>query len=279
MNTITFDLAAKVVRPRPAISHKGTFGRVFIIGGAEQYGGAAILSASAAVYAGAGLVTVALAATHHAALRTRLPEAMAITWTDEPAFSDALRAADVIVIGPGLGVDAAALAVLRQTLAAASAQQTLIIDGSAITLCASQHLKPAHNNVVWTPHQMEWQRLSGLAIADQTPAANQAAAAALPGTVIVKQHRTEIFTPTAAFVNPIGGPELATGGSGDTLTGILAAFIGQFSASAETICAAVYTHSAVAAAIAKTQYVALPTAVIAALPGYMRQLANQTVGD
>jgi hydroxyethylthiazole kinase-like uncharacterized protein yjeF len=198
-----------------------------IVGGNARFGGAAILSASAAVYAGGGLVSVATDRVNRDALHARLPEAMIIPY-DDPAYIQLLATMDVIVIGPGLGTEAFALQLLTATFAAIRPQQTLIIDGSAITLVAQHQLTLPKAQLVWTPHQMEWQRLSGIAIAEQTPAANQFAAAKLPGTVIVKSHRTEIFTPTDAYQNPVGSAAMATGGSGDTLTGIIAAFIGQF---------------------------------------------------
>lgn len=274
VKTIDQALPAQVIRPRPANSHKGTFGRVLIIGGNPQYGGAAIMAASAAVYAGAGLVSVATAAVNRSALHARLPEAMMLPY-DDPSLPALIQSVDVIVLGPGLGTDATAQQVLATTLAAVTPEQSLIIDGSAITLIAQQHLPVALPKAVWTPHQMEWQRLSGLAIAQQTPASNAAAASQLAGTVIVKSHRTEIFTAAGSFLNPLGTPAMATGGMGDTLTGILAAFIAQFGHHASSICAAVYTHSAIAEQLAQDHYVVVPSQLIAALPTYMAQQAKK----
>ncbi|WP_125704695.1 NAD(P)H-hydrate dehydratase [Lacticaseibacillus daqingensis] len=276
MKQLSEALVRQVIQPRLAQSHKGTFGRVLVIGGNAHFGGAAILAASAAVYAGAGLVTVATDPVNAAALHARLPEAMVIPY-DGPRLRHTVPEADVVLIGPGLGTNETAWAILTQTLAAAALTpaQTLILDGSALTLIAAHHVTVTHAATVWTPHQMEWQRLSGVAVAAQTAAANLAAAATLPGTVVVKSHRTQLFTPTASYENPIGTPAQATGGSGDTLAGILAAFIGQFGYRDATIGAAVYTHSAIAMQLSETQYVALPTRVIAALPAYMAQMAQK----
>ncbi|WP_390405870.1 NAD(P)H-hydrate dehydratase [Lacticaseibacillus jixiensis] len=273
MQAIDEALVRQVIKVRNVESHKGNYGRVLIVGGNPQYGGAAILSASAAVYAGAGLVSVATAAVNRSALHARLPEAMILPY-DDPGFAALVASQDVVVVGPGLGVDQTAQAVLTQTFAAVLPTQTLVIDGSAITLVAQLHPELPKAHLIWTPHQMEWQRLSGVAIAQQTPAANQAAAAALAGWVIVKSHRTEVFTDAGAFVNTTGSAAMATGGSGDTLTGILAAFVGQFGLRPQTVCAAVYTHSAVADELAASQYVALPSHVIAALPNFMARMAQ-----
>lgn len=262
-----------VVTPRPANSYKGTFGRVLVIGGNPQFGGAAIMAASGAVYAGAGLVSVATAAVNRSALHARLPEAMIIP-DDDPQLPSLIPTVDVVAIGPGLGTDERAAQLLEQTLAAVVDRQWLIIDGSAITLIAQKHLPVPHVKTLWTPHQMEWQRLSGIPISQQTAHANQTAAAKLPGTVIVKAHRTQVFTPTASYRNPLGTPAMATGGMGDTLVGILAGFVAQFGANDQTVCAAVYAHSAVAEELAKTHYVVLPSMLIQALPGYMHRAAE-----
>ncbi|KRM86480.1 NAD(P)H-hydrate dehydratase [Lacticaseibacillus thailandensis] len=274
MDEMTRSRAANVVRPRTTRSHKGMYGRVVIVAGDEHFGGAAIMSATAAVYAGAGLVTVATAAVNHAALHARLPEAMVCTWTDA-MLPQLLAQADVVVVGPGLGDSAAAHVVLQLVLDTVRTPQSLIVDGSAIDIMAAGHQHQTGTaQTVWTPHAMEWQRLSGIAIANQTVAASQAAAAELPGVVVCKGAPTVTLDGHVAFRNTSGGPAMATGGSGDTLTGIIAAFIGQFGYSLAVVAAAVWVHSAAADMVARSQYVALPTAVSAALPTLMAQLSH-----
>jgi len=118
---------------------------------------------------------------------------------------------------------------------------------------------------------MEWQRLSGIAIADQTVAANRAAVDQLHATVVVKSHRTEIYTADQTYVNPLGTPAQATGGMGDTLAGMIGGFVAQFHPTDPAVCAAVYTHSAIAEELAQTQYVVLPSQIAAALPTFMKQ--------
>ncbi|WP_054662957.1 NAD(P)H-hydrate dehydratase [Lacticaseibacillus camelliae] len=276
MKKISASLINRVIQPRPQESHKGTFGRVLVIGGNAQFGGAAIMAASAAVYCGAGLVSVATAPVNRSALHARLPEAMIIPY-DDPQLMALIRTVDVVAIGPGLGTDELAASILSHTLKTVKDSQALIIDGSAITLIAEHQLTVSHARTVWTPHQMEWQRLSGIAVRDQTPLANQTAATKLPGTVIVKSHRTELFTPTASYENPVGTPAMATGGMGDTLVGMLAGFIAQFGLSDDVVSAAVYAHSAIAEELAKTNYVVLPSMLIQQLPNYMQRAAAAQV--
>lgn len=277
MQIITDELARQVIVARPAISHKGDFGRILIIGGSQQYGGAAIMSASAAVYAGAGLVSVASDLSVLASLHTRLPEAMFIDYRQPfVQWAPTVQAADVIVIGPGLGLSAFALLLLKQVLQAVRPEQTLLIDGSALTLIAREKLALPDAQLILTPHQMEWARLSGLSIEQQTVANNQAVLADYPkATLVLKKHHTEIYHQTQVSQLMIGGPAMATGGSGDTLTGIIAAFCGQFGTNYQTISAAVYTHSAISDQLAQKQYVTLPTQMIQALPQFMAQMADK----
>lgn len=277
MQQITEKLVCQVIKPRTQESHKGSFGRVLTIGGNQYFGGAIIMSASAAVYSGTGLVTCATDPQNFVSLHARLPEAMVVDYRDQQMLAELLPQMDVLVIGPGLGTDATALAILKFVFSQVQPQQHLIIDGSAITLVAQQQLTLPSAQIVFTPHQMEWQRLSGLTLAEQTPANNQAAQQKLAATVIVKSHRTEIYLPgQPAWQNPVGSAAMATGGMGDCLTGILAGFLAQFSAApAQSILAAVYTHSAISDQLAQQQYVTLPTQIIAALPAYMAQMSQE----
>lgn len=231
------------------------------------------MSASAAVYAGAGLVSVATDPVNRHALHARLPEAMILDAT-APELETAVRQATVIVVGPGLGTDGTALTILKTVFAAVNAKQVMIIDGSAITLVASHHLDYPQAQLVWTPHQIEWQRLSGLPLAAQTIEASQKAAAKIPGIIVAKSSQTHVFVDEDVYENTAGGPAMATGGSGDTLTGIIAAFAGQFQPLDKAALAAVFVHSRVADIVAMNSYVALPTMVIRELPTYLKQLSE-----
>jgi len=271
METLTDKILTKTIRQRPADSYKGTYGRSTLVGGNRNFGGAILMASAAAVYAGAGLVTTITDASNQGSLHARLPEAMFADITDFAQTQSLIKGTDVVVIGPGLGTDNQAQAVLANVFSAVTPEQTLVIDGSAITLVAQDHLSLPQAHLIFTPHQMEWQRLSGIAIADQTAAANRAAVDQLHATVVVKSHRTEIYTADQTYVNPLGTPAQATGGMGDTLAGMIGGFVAQFHPTDPAVCAAVYTHSAIAEELAQTQYVVLPSQIAAALPTFMKQ--------
>ncbi|MFY1066713.1 NAD(P)H-hydrate dehydratase [Enterococcus sp. AD013-P3] len=284
LQEITEELLREVIRKRPNDSYKGTFGRAVLAGGEPRYAGAILMAAEACICAGAGLTTVITAKENHSPLLARRPEAMAVDWQDFATTEAAIETADVLLVGPGLGTSEKARKLLDFFLEKRRPDQWLVIDGSAITLLAESYTLTtlsyklhSPETVVFTPHQMEWQRLSGILIADQNEAANRAAAAKLAATVVIKSHHTQIYTADGlSFKNPYGSPAMATGGSGDTLAGMITGFLAQFPRNGTTVAAAVALHSLIADDFAQKQYVVLPTAISAALPRYMARFASET---
>ncbi|WP_348921086.1 NAD(P)H-hydrate dehydratase [Enterococcus rotai] len=272
MKELSQEILTAVIRPRPQNAHKGTFGRSVLIGGNEQYGGAIMMSAEACVKAGCGLTSVITAEKNHTALHARLPEAMVLNWRLTQDFTGLLQTADVILIGPGLGLEPHSQQVLEQVLRQQKPSQWLVIDGSAITLFAQQHYSLNYpKQVVFTPHQMEWQRLSGLKIVDQTVENNQICQKSLGATIVLKSHRTEIYASHSQYRNPLGTPAMATGGMGDSLAGIITGFLAQFDDKEAALCAAVYLHSLIGEELGKEHYVVLPTEISKNLPQYMKR--------
>ena len=270
---LTQEILERTITRRANATHKGDYGRILIIGGTEQYGGAVIMNALAAVNSGAGLVTVATHPSNFTALHSHLPEAMVTDYAQD--LTPFITSADVILIGSGLGDQ---LAILTATLSNVKPQQILILDGSALTLLAEHQLDLPDARLVLTPHQMEWQRLSQLEIADQTPAKNSAALADFSPTpiLVLKKYQTEIYTADQIYQLTIGGPYQATAGMGDTLAGMIAGFSGQFRTSLEqAVLAAVYAHSAIADDLARERYVVLPTQISAEIPKFMHDYANK----
>ncbi|WP_207694806.1 YjeF family domain-containing protein [Enterococcus sp. DIV0212c] len=280
MKELSQENLTTVIKSRPQNSHKGTFGRAVLIGGNETYGGAIIMSAEACVKAGCGLTSVITAEKNHTAVHARLPEAMVLDWTTTQEFSDLIDTADVILVGPGLGLDTHSQQVLEKVLRQQKPEQWLVIDGSAITLFAQNHYALNYpKQVVFTPHQMEWERLSGLTIANQTIENNRAAQKQLNTSIVLKSHRTEIYTASSQYRNPLGTPAMATGGMGDTLAGMITGFLAQFQNKEAALCAAVYLHSLIGEELGKENYVVLPTEISKNLPHYMKRferLNNKT---
>ena len=156
LSELKSEILHEVILRRPDDSHKGNFGRVLLIGGNIQYGGAILMATQATVGSGAGLTTVATDLINLTALRSRTPEAMFVDWRNDEQLTTAIQTNDVILIGPGLGTDEFATQLVRKVLASVNKDQILIADGSALTVMAENNLTfPRDTFTVATPHQME----------------------------------------------------------------------------------------------------------------------------
>lgn len=269
-------LLQQVITPRPVESHKGTYGKVVLIGGNEQFGGAIIMSALAAVHSGAGLTTVVTDPNNHVAVHSHLPEVMVGDWTNKETWHSAFEDADVLLIGPGLGTNQQSLELLQFVLTNQTEKQWLVIDGSALTLLATHSLElPYPEHTVLTPHQMEWQRVSGLRLDEQSEENNQQKQQELGASLVLKSHQTTIYGQNGIYYNTAGSPAMATGGMGDTLAGMIAGFLAQFPKNDQTISAAVYLHSFIGDQLAKEQYVVLPTQISEYIPKWMHYFSQR----
>lgn len=275
MKKLTDQILFDVIKPRPNDSFKGIYGKVTLVGGNRNFGGAIIMASTAAVCSGAGLVTTATDPSNSGALHSQLPEAMFADFNNADQLAALVEPATTVVVGPGLGDAQTSLAILKNVFDHTNEKQNVIIDGSAITLMAREDLAQPKGNIIYTPHQMEWQRLSGIKIAEQSEERNREAQAKLNATVVLKKHHTEIYTNDDVYQLTIGTPAQAVGGMGDTLAGMVGGFTAEFSKTPlKAVLAAVYAHSAVAEQIAKNQYIVLPHQISRSLPSFMKKMES-----
>lgn len=280
MTEITEAILKKVITKRSSDTHKGDYGRILLIGGGENYGGAIIMSTSGAVNSGAGLTAVATHPVNLTALHARLPEAMFIDWRDAK-LANLIKNMDVVVCGPGLGMSDLAKQIMVILRRCTSEKQTVVLDASALDLISQdKSLLPTNaGHLILTPHQMEWQRLSQIRIPFQTDSANiDALNQLIPDSnamLVLKSNHTHIYDGKGqVFVNPLGNSGMATGGMGDTLAGIIGGFVAQFGPSVDTVLAAVYVHSLAGDLINKDNYVVKPTEVSKVLPKLMKKYSE-----
>ena len=277
MRTVQKEVIRQVIVKREARAYKGDFGRLLLIGGTYPYGGAIIMAAIAAVHSGAGLVTVATDPDNLTALHSHLPEAMGFDLADRDLLQEQIQQASVILVGPGLKESNENQGVLQMIFEQVSRQQVLILDGGAISLFSSSQFDLPEAQLVFTPHQKEWEKLSGLDLTSQTEEKSQRAVKNFPkGTVVVeKGPHTRIWTSgqDVGYQLDVGGPYQATGGMGDTLAGMIAGFAGQFPQVGlyERVVVATYLHSAIAEDLSKEAYVVLPTAISKEIPKWMKK--------
>ena len=246
-----------LVEPRTADSHKGDFGRVTIVADSRGKTGAAYLAGIGALRSGAGLVTIATPASCLPIVASMGPEFMTEAL---PEAKDGAVAAgaiekvlelrhDVIACGPGLGRGPGVADFVRALVERADIP--LVLDADAITVFAddpSRLVGREERDVIITPHPGEMARLIGSTI-DEVQSNRIDVASEFASThhvyVVLKGHRTIIATPEGhIFINPTGNAGLATGGTGDVLTGMIAAWLAQL-LDAEAACRlAVFLHGA-----------------------------------
>lgn len=259
---------------RPRGAHKGDFGHVLVIGGDRGKGGAAAMAGLAALRIGAGLVTVAAAPQERPAVTALAPELMTQEITDDPGDRD------VIAIGPGLGRHPD-LAGLAQRLFASSAIP-MVVDADALNALSGTAFHGPGPWRVLTPHPGEMARLAGCTAIDiQADRMGIACGFARERNVavVLKGQRTLTALPSGrVYINPTGNPGMATAGSGDILTGLIAGLLAQWPEHRElAVAAAVWLHGRsgdlAAAAIGERPLTA--TALLHYLPAAIGELESE----
>lgn len=264
---------------RPRDSHKGDYGRLFILAGSRGYTGAAALCARAAVRSGAGLVTLAVPEDVYPVLAAKCCDEVMV-WpmrSDNRAVLDKAKGATAAVIGPGLGqgerAERLVLALTRELMC------PVILDADGLNII-SRHidvLDERAGDTVLTPHDGEFARLSGctLPITERLGAA-RGFAQAHRCTLVLKGHRTVTAYPNGdCVVNPTGNPGMATGGSGDVLAGLLGALMAQ-GRYGLPVHGAVWLHGRAGdlAAADKGEYGMTPSDLIEQIPYAIKELTN-----
>jgi hydroxyethylthiazole kinase-like uncharacterized protein yjeF len=250
-------------KPRPVDSNKGKFGHVLVIGGSWGKAGAPAMASLAALRSGAGLVTAAVPGSILPTVARFAPELMTVP-LDEVAKGERrgiscrnleagtlqplLERKTVIALGPGMGQEADAakfvIGLLPET------NLPMVLDADALNVLANGHthlLDGRSRTLVLTPHPGEMARLAGLSIPEVQARREEVArefAVRHSVTLVLKGWRTLIAHPDGTIaVNTTGNPGMAKGGSGDILTGIVAAMLAQYPDSVvDAVNAAVYLH-------------------------------------
>lgn len=275
--------------PRSPSGHKGTFGRALVIAGSQGMTGAAILCVQGVLRAGAGLVTLALPETIAPVIQTAVPEAITLPLPDRdgrlvdlPDLLDrlkpAMEGADVLAIGPGLSRDPGTMQLVQRIMGTFTGK--LVIDADAIHALEGHPdlLASLAGRAVLTPHPGEFAALIGSTSHDVD--ANRLSLVAefisqQSPALVLKGRPTIIGLPDrSVVVNPTGNTGLATGGSGDVLTGLLAGLISGGSSLANAAVAASFIHGLAADRWAAdfSERSLMPSDVVDALPRLLKEL-------
>ncbi len=245
---------ARALPRRAADAHKKSAGSVALLAGSDEMRGAALLSSRGAVRAGAGYATLGTTAGVKQGVMGAAPELLcrSVTAGDVlgpdavEAFRDVLESADALAVGPGIGRGSDQEKLLEALLAETRAAMVIDADGLNVLANRTDLLRDCAAPVVLTPHPAELGRLLQLSVgeiqSDRLGAARRAARQ-LGCVVLLKGFRTVVAAPAGeAAVNPSGGPELATAGTGDVLTGALAALLAAGLPAFDAAWCGVYLH-------------------------------------
>jgi len=254
--------------PRPRRSHKGTYGHLFILAGSPGKTGAAALAAQAALRTGAGLVTVGVPASLNPILEVKLTEAMTLPLPEVPGeavlgaaalpvIGDFAAGKAALALGPGLGTHSETVRLVQDLVTQTTLPTVIDADGLNALAANPACLGQASAPLILTPHPGEMARLTGLSTghiqAHRLEVAGQLAHD--HGVIVVlKGNQTIIAAPDVRLtINSTGNPALATGGTGDVLTGMIVGFLAQGLAPYDAARVAVYLHGLAADLWVQTQ--------------------------
>jgi NAD(P)H-hydrate epimerase len=242
--------------PRPADAHKGTYGHLLVVAGSVGRTGAAVLACLGALRAGTGLVTCATPASQQPVVATQLPEPMTEPLPETAARTISAKAVeriveilsrmDAVALGPGVGLDPETQGAVQVLVR--DVERPMVVDADALTALAARRglCREAAAPRLLTPHPGEAARLLGCSIADVQAdriASARRLAAESGAVVALKGARTVVADPDGRVtLNPTGNPGMATGGTGDVLTGVTGGLLAQGVAPAVALSAAVYLH-------------------------------------
>lgn len=274
---LTKEWVAKRLPERPEDANKGTFGKVLVIAGSENYPGAAYLACAACYRVGAGLVTLVTEELVKIIVSRKLPE---VTFLSPVEAVKKIGDYDVLLIGPGLGQSGEVVKMMEQILT--QELPPTVIDGDGLNIFSKrgEWWKKSGKDVILTPHPGEMSRLTGLTVSEiQSDRINVAQYFAKKwGKVLVlKGANTIVASPAGQLaISPFANPILSTAGTGDILAGILTGLLAQGLESFDASCVGVYIHGLAGEIVSKKIGNAgmLASDLLPLLPEAMKQLKH-----
>ena len=237
---------ADLVKPRGKFAHKGDFGHALLVAGSYGMAGASIMAAKACLKSGVGLLTVHTPSLNLPILQTVVPEAMVESDMNELYFSTpmSIEKYDAIAMGPGLGQREETVEAFLLQLE--ECQSPLVLDADALNILSEnkEYLKKLPANSILTPHPKELERLVGTCSSSAERLHKTIElSVSTHAYIVLKGAYSAVISPDGSCVfNTTGNAGMATGGSGDVLTGIMLALLAQGYTAEETATLATYLH-------------------------------------
>ena len=274
--------AKTVIKTRSRFSHKGDFGHTLLIGGSFGKMGAAILMSKSALRTGCGLVSAYIPKTGYTIMQTALPECMVLT--DDQLYElgnlPNVMNFDAVAIGPGMGQDEKTIKAFGHWLN--TQQKPIVIDADALNICS--RLLADHSNAIkfpvnsiLTPHPKEFDRLVGISMNAIERLEKQMHFAQKHQIILVLKgaHTSIAFPDGNVYFNFSGNEAMATAGSGDVLTGVIASLLAQSYQPKEAALLGVYIHGLAGDLAVKGKSTLIASDIIEAIPQALYQLHIQ----
>jgi hydroxyethylthiazole kinase-like uncharacterized protein yjeF len=288
---------APLLGTRSLTSHKGSFGHALVVGGSVGKTGAGAMTGLGAARAGAGLVTLAVPISLHGLMEVKVTEIMTEPLAETadqtvgtaalPRLHALLKGKQALALGPGLSVDEETVEVVLDLVQHSPCPIVLDADGINALVGHLDVCKRARSSLILTPHPGEMGRLlkrSAEEVQNQRPALVQSFSEQYGVTLVLKGARTLIAGPEGGLaINSSGNPGLASGGTGDVLTGLITGFLAQGLSPFDAACLGVYCHGKAADRLARRwgDRGMLATDLLQEIPVVLKSLAEQsnTVGS
>ena len=285
-NAITPHIAENLLPHRKNATHKGSYGRLYALAGSKGLTGAAIMACTAALRCGAGLISLGCADELNTIFEIAMQEIMTkplkskngvISAESTQAILKEISSADVCLIGPGLGRNQDITSIMESVLSSSLIPMVIDADGLYAISENINMLSKHKNPIIITPHIGEFSRLTGLSaeeILSDTPKYAVEFSKKHNVITVLKSHRTVVSSPEGrVYVNILGNPGMATGGSGDVLSGAIASFMAQGMSAFDSALAGVYIHSLAAdmGADFTGEYSLTPSDIISYIPHAIKQ--------
>lgn len=260
---------------RKACGHKGDYGRAVLVAGSIGYLGAARLSTEACVRSGAGLTTLITSNESKKLLSGSLVEGMLADFDDIEKVKFLVSKADAVAFGPGIKEEEEAMKFLEEIII--DSPSSIIVDTGGINLLSKNRecLCKVKNKVILTPHPGEMARLIGKSISyvdENRIECSRSFAKQYKCIVLLKGYNTVITDGKDVFINKTGNSKMASGGMGDTLTGIITALIAQGHSNMDSALLGAYIHGLTAEYSSRDRYSIIARDLIESIPFVMETL-------
>lgn len=262
---------------RKIYGHKGNYGKALIFAGSEGFLGAAYITTECTVRVGAGLTTLICNKDLQEQLSTKLIEAMTINFENNRLF-DLIVEADSIAIGPGIGQGTETKEMVKYVINNSNCPVIVDADGIKIIKENPQLLKLLKGRAIITPHPGEMANFLGITIEEvEMNRINIAKEVAYKYNLVVllKGYNTVISDGINTYINVTGNSKMASGGMGDSLTGIINGFLAQTSNILESTLIGTYIHGYIGDELSKNNYIVNARDIISSLPNYIDKFIKQ----